>query len=169
MDIIRMIDPPSVRGHRFILAATDYFLKWAEAIPLRNVTSHHVLKFFHDHIVYRFGIPRRIISDNGSAFKSTKINSFVRRHNIDWRYSTIYYPRANGLAEGFNKTLVKIIKKTIEDNKRQWDERLVEALWAYRTIYRTPTQSTLFALVYGSEAVLPLEIQIPSLRIAFQN
>ncbi|PKU87568.1 hypothetical protein MA16_Dca027261 [Dendrobium catenatum] len=90
-DIIGPIDPPSARGHRFILAATDYFSKWAEAIPLRNVTSHHVLKFFRDHIVYRFGVPRRIISDNGSAFKSTKINSFVRRHNIDCRYSTIYY------------------------------------------------------------------------------
>ncbi|XP_020674677.1 uncharacterized protein K02A2.6-like [Dendrobium catenatum] len=112
---------------------------------------------------------KRNISDNGSAFKSTKINSFVRRHNIDWRYSTIYYPRANGLAEAFNKTFVQIVKKTLDDNKRQWDERLVEALWAYRTTYRTLTQSTPFALVYRSEAVLPLEIQIPSLKIAVHN
>ncbi|KAI0519706.1 hypothetical protein KFK09_007165 [Dendrobium nobile] len=168
-DIIGPIDPPSSKGHRFILAATDYFSKWAEAVPLRNVTSHHVMKFFRDHIVYRFGVPRRIISDNGSAFKSTKINNFANRHGIDWRYSTIYYPRANGLAEAFNKTLVQIIKKTLDDNKRQWDERLVEALWAYRTTYRTPTQSTPFALVYGSEAVLPLEVQIPSLRVAIQS
>ncbi|XP_020687491.1 uncharacterized protein LOC110103219 [Dendrobium catenatum] len=83
MDVIGPIDRPSSRGHHFLLAATNYFLKWVEAIPLRNVTSHHVLKFFLDHIVYRFGVPRRIISDHGSAFKSTKINSFVRRHNID--------------------------------------------------------------------------------------
>ncbi|PKU75443.1 hypothetical protein MA16_Dca019709 [Dendrobium catenatum] len=117
-DIIGPIDPPSSRGHRFILATTDYFSKWAKAILLRNVTSRHVLKFFCDHIVYRFGVPRKIISDNRSAFKSTKINSFVRCHNIDWRYSAIYYPRANGLAEAFNKTLVQIIKKTLDDNKR---------------------------------------------------
>ncbi|PKU87065.1 hypothetical protein MA16_Dca023756 [Dendrobium catenatum] len=120
-DIIRPINPPSIRGHHFILAVTDYFSKWVEAIPLRNVTSHHVLKCFRDHIVYRFSVPRRIISDNGSAFKSTKINSFVRRHNIDWRYSTIYYPWANGLAKAFNKTLVQIVKITLDDNKRQWD------------------------------------------------
>ncbi|NAV32995.1 reverse transcriptase-like protein [Klebsiella pneumoniae] len=117
-DIIGPIDPPSSKGHRFILAATDYFSKWAEAIPLRQVTSHHVIKFFRDNIVYHFGVPRRIISDNGMAFKSTKINNFAVRHHIDWRYSTIYYPRANGLAEAFNKTLVRIIKKSLEENKK---------------------------------------------------
>ncbi|PKU82262.1 hypothetical protein MA16_Dca017484 [Dendrobium catenatum] len=168
-DIIGPIDPPSSKGHRFILAATDYFSKWAEAVPLREVKTHNVLQFFRDHIVYRFGIPRRIISDNGPSFKSTKLNNFAKRHNIDWRYSTSYYPQANGLAEAFNKTLVGILKKSLEDNKRQWHEKLGEALWAYRTTYRTPTQSTPFALVFGAEAVLPLEVQLPSLRVAVNN
>ncbi|KAI0530852.1 hypothetical protein KFK09_000400 [Dendrobium nobile] len=77
-DIIGPIDPPSARGHHFILAATDFFSKWAEAIPLRNVTSHHVLKFFRDHIVYKFGVPRRIISDYGSTFKSKKNQQFCK-------------------------------------------------------------------------------------------
>lgn len=86
------------------------------------------------------------------------MNSFAKR---DWRYSTAYYPQANGLAEAFNKTLVGILKKILEDNKRQWHEKLGEALWAYRTTYRTPTQSTPFALVFGAEAVLPLEVQLP--------
>ncbi|NAU72121.1 transposase, partial [Klebsiella pneumoniae] len=137
--------------------------------PLREVKAHHVLQFFRDNIVYRFGVPRRIISDNGTAFKSTKINNFVKRHNIDWRYSTIYYPRANGLAEAFNKTLIQILKKTLDNNKREWHEKLAESLWAYRTTYRTPTQSTPFTLVFGAEAVLPLELQLPSLRIAINN
>lgn len=163
-DVIGPIDPPSSQGHRFILAAIDYFSKWEEAIPLRHVTSQHVLKFFRDHIVYRFGIPRRIISDNGTTFKSTKINNFVRRHNIEWRYSTIYYPQANGLAEAFNKTLIRILKKSLDDNKRQWHEKMVEALWAYRTTYRTPTKSTPYSLVFGTEAILPIEVQFPSLR-----
>ncbi|XP_020596364.1 uncharacterized protein K02A2.6-like, partial [Phalaenopsis equestris] len=124
----------------------------AEAVPLREVTAQHVLQFFKSQIVYRFGVPRRVISDNGSAFKSTKINSFVRRHGIDWRYSTIYYLKTNGLAEAFNKTLVQILKKTLDENKRGWHEKLLEALWAYRTTFRTPTQCTPYALVYGSEA-----------------
>ncbi|XP_020680657.1 uncharacterized protein LOC110098239 [Dendrobium catenatum] len=110
-----------------------------------------------------------IISDNGFTFKYTKIHNFANCHDIDWRYLTIYYPRANRLDEAVNKTLIQIIKKTLNDNKCQWDESLVEALWAYWTTFGTLTQSTLFALVYGSEAVLPLEVQIPSLIIAIQN
>ena len=105
-DIIGPIEPPSLRGHRFILAATDYFSKWAEAIPLREVKANNVMKFFRDHIVHRFGVPRRIISDNGTAFKNIKIYRFIERYKIDWRYSSIYNPRANSLAEAFNKTLI---------------------------------------------------------------
>ncbi|XP_020596670.1 uncharacterized protein LOC110036537 [Phalaenopsis equestris] len=168
-DIVGPIDPPSSRGHRFILAATDFFSKWAEAIPLREVRADNMLHFLKNNIVYRFGVPRRIISDNGLAFKNTKINRFARRHHIEWRYSTIYYPRANGLAEAFNKTLVGLIKKILHANKKEWHEKLSEALWAYRTTYRTPTSSTPYALTFGSEAVLPLEVELPSLRIAISN
>ncbi|KAI0524720.1 hypothetical protein KFK09_004103 [Dendrobium nobile] len=166
IDIIGPIDPPSSTGHKFILSTIDYFSKWAEAVPLREVKAQQVLKFFKENVVYQFGVPRWIISDNGPSFRSTKINNFVRRHNIDWRYFTIYYPRGNELAEAFNKTLIQILKKTLDDNKRQWHEKLVEALWAYRTTYRTPTQPTPFALIFGAEAVIPLEVQLPSLRIA---
>ncbi|KAL0313206.1 UNVERIFIED_CONTAM: hypothetical protein Sradi_5719900 [Sesamum radiatum] len=81
----------------------------------------------------------------------------------------MYYAAANGLAEAFNKTLCSLLKKVVVKSKRDWHERIGEALWAYRTTVRTPTQSTPYALVYGVEAVLPLEQQIPSLRIAIQG
>ncbi|XP_020598333.1 uncharacterized protein LOC110037933, partial [Phalaenopsis equestris] len=86
-------------------------------------------------------------------------------------YSTIYVSLNDTtlIGEAFNKTLVQILKKTLDDNKRRWHEQLLEALWAYRTTFRTPTQSTPYALVYGAEAVLPLEVQLPSLRIAVTN
>ncbi|XP_020688763.1 uncharacterized protein LOC110104128 [Dendrobium catenatum] len=135
-DVVGPIDPPSSKGHKFILAATDYFSKWAEDVLLKEVKSEDVMCFFRDNIVYRFGVPCRIISDNGPSFRSTKIARFARCQNINWRYSSIYYPKANGLAE------------------------------AYRTTYRTPTQSTPYALAFGAEAVLPLEVELPSLRVA---
>ncbi|KAL0446358.1 UNVERIFIED_CONTAM: hypothetical protein Slati_1763700 [Sesamum latifolium] len=81
----------------------------------------------------------------------------------------MYYVAANGLAEVFNKTLRRLLKKVVAKSKRDWHERIGEALWAYRTTIRTPTQSTPYALVYGVETVLPLEQQIPSLRIAIQE
>ena len=87
IDVIGAIEPPSARGHHFILAATDYFSKWAEAIPLREVKSNIVINFLERHIIYRFGVPRRITSDNGKAFKSNKIQRFIAKYNIMWNYT----------------------------------------------------------------------------------
>ena len=83
--------------------------------------------------------------------------------------SSMYNASANGLAEAFNKTLGSFLKKVVSKKKRDWHERIKEALWAYRTTFRTPTQATPYPLVYGMEAVLPLERQIPSLQIAIQE
>ncbi|GAA0184614.1 hypothetical protein LIER_31902 [Lithospermum erythrorhizon] len=78
----------------------------------------------------------------------------------------MYYPQANGLAEAFNKTLCNILNKVVSKSKKNWHEKIEEALWAYRTTHKTPTQATPYALVYGVEVVLPLEVQILSLRVA---
>ena len=76
-----------------------------------------------------------------------------------------YYPAANGLAEAFSKTIGKLLKKFVSKCQCDWDEKLGECLWAYRTTGRTPTKATPFSLVYGCEVIMPLELQIPSLRI----
>ncbi|XP_070013017.1 uncharacterized protein [Nicotiana sylvestris] len=76
---------------------------------------------------------------------------------------------ANGLAEAFNKALCNLIKKVISKSKRDWNDRMEEALWAYRMTHRTPTQATPYSLVYGVKVVLPLERQIPLLRLAIQE
>jgi hypothetical protein len=164
--VIGAIEPLSARGHHFILAAMDYFSKWVEAIPLREVKSDNAINFLERHIIYRFGVPYRITSDNAKAFKSNKMQRFIVKYNIMWNYSTGYYPHANGLVDAFNKTLGKILKKMVTKNRRDWHDRLFEDLWAYRIIVRTPTQATPYSLVYGSEAVLPLEVQLPSLQVA---
>jgi Integrase core domain len=168
-DIVGHIDPPTSRGHRFILAATNYFTKWTEVVPLKEVKAYDVVKFFKTHIFYWFSTSQRIVSDNGTTFKSSKVYALAEQFNIDWRFSSIYNPRANSLAEAFNKTLINIMKKTVDGNQRDWDNRLQEALWAYRTMYRMPTQVTPYSLTFGVEAILPLEVELPSLRVAMQN
>lgn len=169
MDVVGPFDPPSSGGHKFILAATDYFSRWAEAVPLREVKSSNVINFLEHNIIYRFGVPHRITSDNAKAFKSQKILNFAAKYKIQWNYSTGYYPQANGLIEAFNKTLGAILKKTVHRHRRNWHDRLFEALWAYRVTVRTPTQATPYSLVFGSEAVLPLEVELPSLWVAIQD
>ena len=80
--------------------------------------------------------------------------------------STAYNPAANGLAEAFNKIIIKLLKKFISLSKKDWNVKLSESLWAYHMTFRTLTGIMSFSLVYGWEAVIPLEIQIPSLRVA---
>lgn len=169
LDVIGRIDPPSSKGHQFILADTEYFSKWAEAVPLKHTRTQDVIELFKEKIIYRYGVPGQITSDNGSYFKSEQMAKFCKQHGIKHLFSTPHYPQANGQAEAFNKTIVRILKRTADKNKRRWHERPPEALWAYRTTHRTATGATPYSLVFGEEAVLPLEIQVPSCRIAMHD
>ncbi|KAM2382432.1 hypothetical protein ACFXTH_040119 [Malus domestica] len=159
----------SSAGEAYILAATDYFSKWAEAIPLREVKKETVVRFIKEHIIHRYGVPRYIITDNGKQFSNRLVDELCEKYKFKQHKSSMYHAPANGLAEAFNKTLCNLLKKVIGRTKRDWHERISEALWAYRTTHRTPTQTTPYSLVYGVEAVLPLESQIPSLRMVIQE
>jgi hypothetical protein len=97
------------------------------------------------------------------------MQKFIAKYNITWNYSTGYYPQANALTEAFTKTLGKILKKTVTKNRREWHDHLFEALWAYHITVCTPTQATPYCLVYGSEVVLPLEVQLPSLWVTIHE
>ena len=83
--------------------------------------------------------------------------------------SSPYYAQANGQAESSNKVLIKLIKKKIEKNPRRWHEVLSEALWAHRISRHGATKVTPFELVYGQEAVLPVEVNLDAYRLAKQN
>ncbi|TYK05004.1 uncharacterized protein E5676_scaffold143G002350 [Cucumis melo var. makuwa] len=94
--------------------------------------------------------------------KKKNVANFIRTH-------IIYQYAVNGLAEAFNKTLCNLLKKIVSKSKRDWQERIGEALWAYRTTHRTPMGVTPYSLVYDVEVVLPLEREISSLRMAVQE
>nr|XP_016492013.1 PREDICTED: uncharacterized protein K02A2.6-like [Nicotiana tabacum] len=155
--------PKSSGGHLYILAATDYFSKWAEVVALKEVKKENVANFIRVNIIYHFGIPSYIITDNDKPFDNKLMTKVCELFGFKQRNSSMYYVASNGLAEAFNKTLCNLLKKVVSKSKRDWHDRMEEALWAYRTTHRTPTQATPYSLVYGVEAVLPLERQIPSL------
>nr|AAX94884.1 retrotransposon protein, putative, unclassified [Oryza sativa Japonica Group]AAX94911.1 retrotransposon protein, putative, unclassified [Oryza sativa Japonica Group]ABA92939.1 retrotransposon protein, putative, unclassified [Oryza sativa Japonica Group] len=169
IDMISMINPPSSKGHKFILVATDYFTKWVEAIPLKKVDSGDAIQFVQEHIIYRFGIPQTITTDQGSIFVSDEFVQFVDSVGIKFLNSSPYYAQANGYAEASNKSLIKLIKRKISDYPRQWHTRLAEALWSYRMACHGSIQVPPYKLVYGHEAVLPWEVRIGSRRIELQD
>jgi len=80
IDVVGPISPSSTKGHWFILAITDYFSKWAEAIPLVEVKTSNVINFIKHHVIHRFGVPRRIIHDNGPQFASQVFYRFCDKY-----------------------------------------------------------------------------------------
>ncbi|XP_056688000.1 uncharacterized protein [Spinacia oleracea] len=112
----------------------------------------------------RFGVPSKIICDNGSQFISDKTRAFCKTGNIELKTSTPRYPQANGQAESSNKTIIASPKKRLDDKNGRWAEELSSILWANRTTPRTATGQTPFSLVYGCEAILPPEVTLPSAR-----
>lgn len=165
MDIIGKKHPPSDRGHYFILAVTDYFSKWVETVPLTEVKADTKINFVKYNIISRFVVPKCLYQDNGPQFSNERFYRFYDKYGIQCCPSTTYNLAANGLAEAFNKTICKILKKMVSDNKRSWGTKLPKALWAYQTTVAFPTKSTPCSLVYECKAVVPFEIQLSSLRV----
>ena len=119
LDFIGEINPNSLGQHKRIPIATDYFTKWIEAIPTRSATEEVIMDFLENNILARFGCLKRIVIDNTHASKSRKMIKFFHKYHISLNHSTAYYPQGNGLAESSNKSLVRIIKKLLEDNKKE--------------------------------------------------
>ncbi|XP_055830943.1 uncharacterized protein LOC129899973 [Solanum dulcamara] len=164
MDVIGPIEPFASNGHMFILVAIDYFTKWVEAASYKSVTKKVVADFIRNNLICRFGIPNSIITDNGANLNSHLMKEICEQFKINHRNSTTYRPQMNGAVEAANKNIKKILRKMI-GNHRGWHEMLPYALLGYRTTVRTSIGATPYLLVYGTEAVIPAEVEIPSLRI----
>ena len=162
MEVIGPIEPKASNGHRFILVAIDYFTKWVEAVTFKSVTKKVVVDFVHANIICRFGIPKMIITDNAANLNSHLMQEVCQQFRIAHQNSTPYRPKANGAVEAANKNIKKILQKMVQGS-RQWHEKLPFALLGYRTTVRTSTGATPYLLVYGTEAVIPAEVEIPSL------
>jgi len=165
IDLIGQIYPPSSKGHKLILVATDYFTKWVEGIPLKKVTSANMIDFVKEHIVYRFGIPQMITANQGTMFTSGEFDEFAIGMRIKVLNSSPYYAQANGQAEDSNKGIIKLIKRKIEENPSKWNTWLNEALWSYRMACHGSTKVSPYQLVYGHNTVLPWEIKTGSRRM----
>ncbi|KAM1050310.1 hypothetical protein ACFX2A_032768 [Malus domestica] len=170
MDMTGKITPSSgAAKHAWILVARDYFTKWVEAKSYAELASNEVCNFVKEHIVTRFGVPETIITDNGIVFITERFKKYTASLKIQLEQSTLYYPQANGQAEASNKVLIGILEKMIKERPGMWHLKLNEALWAYRTSPRSATGTTPYALTYGYDAMLPVELGVNSLRVIEQS
>lgn len=81
---------------KFLLVAVDYLSKWVEAVALARITEGDILRFLWRNIVCRYGVPRRLISDNGRQFQGQKVMSWCQEMKIEQRFTSVAYPQANG-------------------------------------------------------------------------
>jgi ribonuclease HI len=161
--------PQGKGGVRFAVVVVDYFTKWVEAEALSSITAKCIEKFLWKNIICRHGIPHAFVTDNGKQFDCDSFREWCAKLNIRNYFSSPGHPQANGLVEATKKTIFKILKKKLGDRKGDWAEDLPEVLWAYRTTKKTVTEETPYALTFGTEAVVPVEIGLGSYRVeAFQ-
>ena len=163
---IDLIGPfPKAKGKMtHVVVAVDYFTKWVEAKALATISEENIINFVHDQIWCRFGLPRVIVSDNGTQF-ATKFTAECNRLRIEHRQSAVAYPEGNGQAEAANKLVLTALKKILENKKSKWVDELNTALWVVRTTVRNSTGETPFSLTYGSEAMAPVEVALPTYRV----
>ena len=164
MDVIGPITSKASNGHRFIFVVIDYFIKWVETASYASVTKVVVAQFIKKEIICRYGLLERIISDNGLNLNNDMVPEVCTRFKIKHHNSVPYRPKMNGAVEAANKNVKKIIAKATK-TYQDWHEKLPFALHAYQTRVQTSTGATLYSLVYGTEAVLPIEVEIPSIQV----
>ncbi|MCO5570045.1 hypothetical protein L7F22_023759 [Adiantum nelumboides] len=157
--------PITARGKCYILTAVDYLSRWAEAKPVMQITSKDVAKFVYEDICCKFGMPLELLSDKGPGFRGELVDYLCEKLHVRRRFTTPYYPQCNGMNERFNGELIRMLTKMTQSNVKTWDLELPCALWAYRTAIKTGTGFSPFHLIFGKEALLPIEVEIPALKM----
>eukprot|EP00253_Pinus_taeda_P007665 PITA_07665 len=151
--------------HRWILTTIDYFTKWIKVIPTRQGKDAVIISFIENNILSCFGFPNKLIIDNATAFKSKRMVYFCHKYHIILVHLTAYHPQGNGLVESSNKSLVNIIKKLLEINKKSWHKRLVNVLWADRVSQNKSIGTSPFELVYAVDIVFPSSLAAPVVKL----
>ncbi|XP_074374371.1 uncharacterized protein LOC141714771 [Apium graveolens] len=117
----------------------------------------------------RYGIPRILVTNNGTQFNNEEFRKYHEENEIDLRFTSVAHPQANGQEKVANRIILDGLKKRIEKSRNNWVDKIFPILWAYRTTCRVTTRATPFILEYGAKAVIPVEISHSSPRIQAFN
>ncbi|XP_073133646.1 uncharacterized protein [Henckelia pumila] len=138
---IEIVGPFPPAQKKFLLVAIDYFSKWVETEALARITEG----------------------------EGARVQAWCKEMKIQQHFTSVHYPQSNGQVEVTNRSLVQSLKTRLGKAQGNWVEELPSVLWSYRTTPRIGTRETPFTLVYGNEAVLPVEIGEESARIIFYD
>jgi hypothetical protein len=157
IDCIGPLEPPSRRGHKYIVCAIDLCSRWADAIPVKEIsaktTCNVLMKIF-----VQTGFPAMICTDQGTNFTSKLTKAFLDVVGVSPRFATPGHPESMGAVERWNRTLKNMLNKNIQEHGREWDVHLPYLLFAYREVPHTTTGLSPYQLVYGRIPRGPLSL-----------
>nr|GEU75704.1 reverse transcriptase domain-containing protein [Tanacetum cinerariifolium] len=148
----------SSRGNKYILMAVDYLSKWVEEKALHTNDAQVVCKFLKS-LFARFGTPHTIINDRSTHFCNDQFAKIMLMYGVTHRLAIAYHPQTSGQVEVSNRGLKRILERTMGENGASWSDKLDDALWTFRTAFKTPIGCTMYKLVYRKACHLPIELE----------
>ncbi|RDX86566.1 hypothetical protein CR513_32090, partial [Mucuna pruriens] len=150
---------PISNGYSYILLVVDYMSRWVEAVATKTNDGKVVVNFLKSNIFCKFGLPKVLISDQGSHFCNQAMSSLLEKYEVVHQVDTAYHPQSNGQAKVFNREIKKILQKLTNLGWKDWSRHLEDTLWAYRTTYQTPLGMSPYQIVFGKVCHLPIELE----------
>nr|GEX26766.1 reverse transcriptase domain-containing protein [Tanacetum cinerariifolium] len=142
----------SSRGNKYILVTVDYLSKWVEAKALPTNDVQVVCKILKS-LFAKFGTPRDIISDCGTHFCNDQFAKVMLKYGVTHRLTTAYHPQTSGQVKVSNRGLKRILERIVGENRVSWSDKLDDALWAFRTSFKTPIGCTLYKIAYENSLI----------------
>nr|GEW40436.1 reverse transcriptase domain-containing protein [Tanacetum cinerariifolium] len=146
------------KRNKYILVAVDYLSKLVKAKVLPTNDARAVCKFLKN-LFARFGTSRAIISDRGTHFCKDQFAKVMQKFGVTHRLATPHHPQTSGQVKVSNSSLKRVLERTIGENRASWSDKLDDALWAFRTAYKTLIGCTPYKLVYEKACHLPIELE----------
>lgn len=138
----------------------DYLLKYVEIAAVPSLAASHVIEFLKTNFQWRHRMPKKLISDRSTTFRTRQLRSFLHRAEVGHHFASSYHPQANGLTERTNQTIQTRLAPYVETHKVEeadWDRHLQSAAYSANTSFLSSTGKTLCEFVYG---------QLPKLDVA---
>ena len=148
--------PLSTRGNRYALNIIDHCSLWCESYPLPDKTNQSVWNAFADQFISRHAVPAVLLTDRGGEFTAHEFEEYLKEMGIEHRTTTPYHPASNGRIEKANRTLKEILQKLVNNQNNRWEERLGDALLAYRVAVSSVTGYSPYFVLYGRHSRAPL-------------
>ncbi|HBK71150.1 MAG TPA: hypothetical protein DDZ39_05755 [Flavobacteriaceae bacterium] len=168
MDIMGPL-PETTKGNKYILVFSDYFTKWPEAKALPDQKAQTIAKVFIEDIIFKYGAPSKLITDQGTNFLSEVMSEVNEFFKIDKHTTSAYHPQSDGLVERFNRTLEQMLSAYTNERQTDWDEYIAPCLFAYRNTVHESTKQTPFFLMFLREPKLPIDLTLVETKTCYMD